>query len=114
MRRALTGVLRGSPIAREIIRKLLCCLTSRSLITQAARRSLPRFTGAAESIRMPSKALRRLRPTTRKLSTTYLHYYYAQLATERLKEMHGVTAIDMPQLVGIHREEIPALTDDGP
>ena len=49
-----------------------------------------------------------------KLSTTYLHYYYAQLATERLKEMHGVTAIDMPQLVGIHREEIPALTDDVP
>jgi soluble lytic murein transglycosylase len=49
-----------------------------------------------------------------KLSNTYLHYYYAQLAVDRLKELHGVTAIDMPQLNGIHREEIPALTDDVP
>ena len=49
-----------------------------------------------------------------KLSETYLHYYYAQLATERLAEMHGITPIDMPQLDGVHREEIPALTDDVP
>ncbi len=50
----------------------------------------------------------------RKVSTTYLHYYYAQQAAQRLSEMHGVTAIDMPQLSGIHREEIPPLTDDVP
>ena len=49
-----------------------------------------------------------------KLSETYLHYYYAQLATDRLAELHGVTAIEMPELSGIHREEIPPLTDDVP
>ncbi len=50
----------------------------------------------------------------RTVSTTYLHYYYAQLAAQRLSEMHGVTPADMPQLSSIHREEIPALTDDVP
>ena len=50
----------------------------------------------------------------RAVSTTYLHYYYAQLAAQRLSEMHGVTPADMPQLSSIHREEIPALTDDVP
>ncbi len=48
------------------------------------------------------------------LRDTYLHYYYAQLATERLAELKGVTPVDMPQLSGIHREEIPPLTDDVP
>ncbi len=48
------------------------------------------------------------------LSDTYLHYYYAQLASERLHELKGVTPVDMPQLSGIHREEIPPLTDDVP
>ncbi len=48
------------------------------------------------------------------VSTTYLHYYYAQLAAQRLSEMHDVTAIEMPQLADVHREEIPALTDDVP
>ena len=50
----------------------------------------------------------------RTVSTTYLHYYYAQLAAQRLSEMHGVIPADMPQLSSIHREEIPALTDDVP
>ena len=48
------------------------------------------------------------------VSSTYLHYYYAQLAAQRLSEMLGVTPVDMPQLSNIHREEIPALTDDVP
>ena len=48
------------------------------------------------------------------LSDTYLHYYYAQLAAERLKEMKGIVPVDMPQLSTIHREDIPALTDDVP
>jgi soluble lytic murein transglycosylase len=48
------------------------------------------------------------------LSDTYLHYYYAQLAGERLHQLSGVSAVDMPQLSGIHREEIPPLTDDVP
>ncbi len=48
------------------------------------------------------------------LRDTYLHYYYAQLAAERLKEMKDVVPVDMPQLSGVHREEIPALTDDVP
>jgi soluble lytic murein transglycosylase len=49
-----------------------------------------------------------------KVSTTYLHYYYAQMATQRLSEMHGVVPIEMPQLSEIHREQIPPLTDDVP
>jgi soluble lytic murein transglycosylase len=48
------------------------------------------------------------------LSNTYLHYYYAQLAADRLTEMKGVVPADMPQLSGIHPEEIPPLTDDVP
>ena len=48
------------------------------------------------------------------LSSTYLHYYYAQLAAQRLSEMRGATPVEMPQLSNIHREEIPALTDDVP
>ncbi len=48
------------------------------------------------------------------LSDTYLHYYYAQLGAARLKDMKGVVPVEMPQLNGVHREEIPALTDDVP
>jgi soluble lytic murein transglycosylase len=48
------------------------------------------------------------------LSNTYVHYYYAQLATERLSEMKGVVPAEMPQLSGIRPEEIPPLTDDVP
>jgi soluble lytic murein transglycosylase len=48
------------------------------------------------------------------VSDTYVHYYYAQLAAERLKDLKDVVPVDMPQLSGIHREEIPALTDDIP
>jgi soluble lytic murein transglycosylase len=42
------------------------------------------------------------------------HYYYAQLARERLSELGQVTPTDVAMLTNIHAEEIPALTDDVP
>ena len=45
---------------------------------------------------------------------TYLHYYYAQQATERLAELGSVTPADAPELEGIQPSTIPALTDDVP
>jgi soluble lytic murein transglycosylase len=48
------------------------------------------------------------------VSRAFEHYYYAQLARERLAEMGSVSPADVDMLSNIHREEIPALTDDVP
>jgi soluble lytic murein transglycosylase len=48
------------------------------------------------------------------LSQAYEHYYYAQMARERLKDLGQVAPADVAMLNNIHREEIPALTDDVP
>ena len=45
---------------------------------------------------------------------TYLHYYYAQQATERLRELGDVKPADAPELDGIQPPTIPALTDAVP
>ena len=45
---------------------------------------------------------------------TYLHYYYAQQATQRLAELGNVTPADASELDGIQPPTIPALTDDVP
>jgi soluble lytic murein transglycosylase len=45
---------------------------------------------------------------------TYLHYYYAQQATQRLAELGSVTPTDARELDGIQPPTIPALTDDVP
>jgi soluble lytic murein transglycosylase len=48
------------------------------------------------------------------ISRVFEHYYYAQMARQRLAEMGQVTPADVAMLSNIHREEIPALTDDVP
>jgi soluble lytic murein transglycosylase len=48
------------------------------------------------------------------ISRVFEHYYYAQMARQRLAEMGQVTPADVAMLGNIHREEIPALTDDVP
>lgn len=45
---------------------------------------------------------------------TYLHYFYAQEAAERLKELGSVTPAPVPELASIQPPNIPALTDDVP
>ena len=45
---------------------------------------------------------------------TYLHYYYAQQATERLTELGNVTPTEATELDRIQPPTIPALTDDVP
>jgi soluble lytic murein transglycosylase len=45
---------------------------------------------------------------------TYLHYYYAQQAAQRLTELGSVTPADAPELDSIQPPTIPALTDDVP
>jgi soluble lytic murein transglycosylase len=48
------------------------------------------------------------------VSRAFEHYYYAQLARDRLTELGQVAPADVAMLNNIHREEIPALTDDVP
>ncbi len=48
------------------------------------------------------------------VSRAFEHYYYAQMARDRLAELGQVTASDVAMLSSIHREEIPPLTDDVP
>jgi soluble lytic murein transglycosylase len=48
------------------------------------------------------------------VSKAFEHYYYAQIARDRLAEMPQVTPAQVDMLANIHREEIPALTDDVP
>jgi soluble lytic murein transglycosylase len=48
------------------------------------------------------------------LSRVFEHYYYAQLARDRMAELGQVTPADIAMLNEMHREEIPALTDDVP
>ena len=48
------------------------------------------------------------------VSRAFEHYYYAQIARDRLAELGQVTPADVAMLNNIHREEIPALTDDVP
>jgi soluble lytic murein transglycosylase len=48
------------------------------------------------------------------VSRAFEHYYYAQMARQRLAELGQVTPADVAMLSNIHREEIPALTDDVP
>lgn len=45
---------------------------------------------------------------------TFLHYYYAQQAAQRLKELGSVTPAPVPELDAIQPPTIPALTDDVP
>lgn len=45
---------------------------------------------------------------------TYLHYYYAQQAAQRLAELGDVTPASAPELDSIQPPTIPALTDDIP
>ena len=48
------------------------------------------------------------------VSKAFEHYYYAQVARERLAELGQVEPADVAMLNNIHREEIPPLTDDVP
>ena len=48
------------------------------------------------------------------LSSTFLHYYYAQIARDRLAALHGVTPASLPLLASFKPAEIPALSDDVP
>ena len=48
------------------------------------------------------------------LSRAFEHYYYAQIARDRLAELGPVTPAQVDMLTTIHREEIPPLTDDVP
>jgi soluble lytic murein transglycosylase len=50
----------------------------------------------------------------RALSRVFEHYYYAQMARERLVELAHVAPADVAMLNNIRPEEIPALTDDVP
>jgi soluble lytic murein transglycosylase len=45
---------------------------------------------------------------------TFLHYYYAQQAAQRLKELGGIAPVPVPELDSIQPPTIPALTDDVP
>ena len=48
------------------------------------------------------------------VSRVFEHYYYAQIARDRLAELGQVSPADVAMLGNIQREEIPALTDDVP
>ena len=48
------------------------------------------------------------------LSRVFEHYYYAQIARDRLAELGQVSPAEVAMLSNIQREEIPALTDDVP
>ena len=48
------------------------------------------------------------------LSSTFLHYYYAQIARDRLAALHGVAPANLPLLASFKPAEIPALSDDVP
>jgi soluble lytic murein transglycosylase len=48
------------------------------------------------------------------VSRAFEHYYYAQMARDRLAELGPVPPADVAMLANIHREEIPPLTDDVP
>ena len=48
------------------------------------------------------------------IKDTYLHYYYAQQATQRLAELGNVPPADSPELESIQPPTVPALTDDVP
>jgi soluble lytic murein transglycosylase len=48
------------------------------------------------------------------VSRAFEHYYYAEIARARLAELGPVDPADVAMLSNIHREEIPALTDDVP
>jgi soluble lytic murein transglycosylase len=48
------------------------------------------------------------------VSRVFEHYYYAQVARDRLAELGQVSPAEVAMLSNIHREEIPALTDDVP
>jgi soluble lytic murein transglycosylase len=48
------------------------------------------------------------------ISRAFEHYYYAEMARQRLAELGQVTAADVAMLAKIQPEEIPALTDDVP
>jgi len=48
------------------------------------------------------------------VSRAFEHYYYAQMARERLTELGNVAPSDVAMLENIRREEIPPLTDDVP
>jgi soluble lytic murein transglycosylase len=48
------------------------------------------------------------------LSNTFLHYYYAQIARERLEKMPSVVPSSLPLLASFKPATIPALTDDVP
>ena len=48
------------------------------------------------------------------IARAFEHYYYAQVARDRLAELGSVAPADVAMLNNIQREEIPALTDDVP
>ncbi len=48
------------------------------------------------------------------LSNTFLHYYYAQIARDRLEKMPSVVPASLPLLSSFKPATIPALTDDVP
>ena len=48
------------------------------------------------------------------VSNVFEHYYYAQMARQRLAELGQVTPAQVDMLANLHREEIPPLTDDVP
>lgn len=50
----------------------------------------------------------------RTVASTFEHYYYAQMARERLSSLRSTTPAEIATLKNIQPEEIPALTDDVP
>jgi len=48
------------------------------------------------------------------VSSTFLHYYYAQVAGERLAGLHGVVPATVPLLASFKPDTIPTLDDDVP
>ncbi len=78
------------------------------------RRFLPRSTGAGACTQTRSISRPWQRLTIETVSRVFEHYYYAQMARDRLAELGQVTPADVAMLDNIQREEIPALTDDVP
>lgn len=50
----------------------------------------------------------------RTVADTYGHYYYAEIARERLTTLGGIVPASVDMLSDFHPERIPALTDDVP
>ncbi len=81
---------------------------------RGARRFRQRSTGAGACMPTREHAPAMAAAYYQTVARAFEHYYYAQLARDRLTELGQVTPADVAMLTNIHPEEIPALTDDVP